>query len=681
MRLRSLAAPSLLLLSSALIAPGCGRSSPGSGETGNPDKASATGGVSADNPNPDVGPYLFQPAAEPKPPEAMNQSRVDPIVIGNATVQYEERQRVAAEVDGTIELIAKELPAGTVYDPNNSLHVLSPRDKGEKKPYRRLADGDEVNKGDVICIMNDEQISTRKRAAERTKAAAEQVQKSAQKGVDLTNEKLKITVDLYKKGGISYTEVLNDYVTLSRFEENLANSIQTIAKAQSDFEEAEVLMKKHRIVSSVNGVIRNVVKRPGEFVKAGESILEVQSTERVRLEGNLDVQYANKVLRNMQVTVEPALASAPVKSHAWHRQEVTGIAVTPHPDRAIVISTSADGSALVWEPNLNDVEGRPTAAHTLLHPVAVRSIACGPHIQNGSALVVTGADDGRIRLWDVNPAKLPTSPRVTATDAHTSAVVAVAFSPDGRFIASAAGREVFIWSAADGKKLYALPAEHRDTITSVQFTPQSRLITASKDRTVKQWKLGAGAAAVTKTIDHRSGAIDVLGVSKDGGRVLFDQDKARIDVVNLADKQTVGQIQTPGSTAAFATLAMFSQNEEYILTAGGEGELKGALQLWTTPSTGGRGAEAGRLITPGRIGVTCAAFSPSKESPFLVVGTAAGTVHLWTPPAGPPKKHIGTVMNVDSTDPRYVTVRVEMDNKELKLLDRSAATIIVNPGK
>jgi cysteine synthase len=41
-----------------------------------------------------------------------------------------------------------------------------------------------------------------------------------------------------------------------------------------------------------------------------------------------------------------------------------------------------------------------------LHPVAVRSIACGPNIQNGAALVVTGADDGRIRLWDVNPVNL-----------------------------------------------------------------------------------------------------------------------------------------------------------------------------------------------------------------------------------------------------------------------------------
>jgi hypothetical protein len=76
--------------------------------------------------------------------------------------------------------------------------------------------------------------------------------------------------------------------------------------------------------------------------------------------------------------------------------------------------------------------------------------------------------------------------------------------------------------------------------------------------------------------------------------------------------------------------------------------------------------------------VVCAAFNPLKESPFLVVGTDRGTVHVWTPP--PPKQRVqGIITNIESTDPRFVTVRVEVTNKELGLLDRSSATVIVNP--
>jgi hypothetical protein len=240
---------------------------------------------------------------------------------------------------------------------------------------------------------------------------------------------------------------------------------------------------------------------------------------------------------------------------------------------------------------------------------------------------------------------------------------------------------VFVWDAAEGKKLYALPADHRDTITTLHFTPQCTLVTAARDRTIKVWRLGQERAAAALTIDHRSGAVDVLGISKDGGRILYDQDKTRIDLVSLAEKQTVGQIQNMGSTASFATLALFSPSDQFLVTAGGDGELKGVLQVWSAPPTGGRGSEIARLITPGRVGVTCAAFSPSPDGTFLVVGTEKGGVHLWTPPSEARAKTVGRLTNWDPTDPRYATIRVELNNEVLKLPDRSTATIIISPGQ
>ena len=157
-------------------------------------------------------------------------------------------------------------------------------------------------------------------------------------------------------------------------------------------------------------------------------------------------------------------------------------------------------------------------------------------------------------------------------------------------------------------------------MTSLAFTPQGTLITAGRTARLKVWKLGARSGAVARTIDHRAGAVDDLGVSPDGGRVLFDQDKGRIDLVNLADGQTVGQLENVGGGAAFGTLAQFGPDHGTddepmpytIVTAGGEGDLKGVLQVWQAPKAGGRGAEIARLITPGRVPVTCAAFSPAS---------------------------------------------------------------------
>src|SRR5262249_8971507 len=162
--------------------------------------------------------------------------------------------------------------------------------------------------------------------------------------------------------------------------------------------------------------------------------------------------------------------------------------------------------------------GRP-GPHSLPHPVAVRCVACTPP-GSKEILAITGADDGKVRLWDLrNPDKLPTTAK-EPSDVDVSGITPIAVSPHGPFAptvaAPDAGGEVFIWDLAAGKKAYTLSAEHRDTITSLTFTPQATLVTASKDRSLKVWKLGAEKAAVARTIDHRAGVVDVLGISPDG---------------------------------------------------------------------------------------------------------------------------------------------------------------------
>jgi WD40 repeat protein len=716
---------SLLLIVPVLLVAvlvGC-RKSPPPGDQ-NPEGAatpglnSTTSILAPDAPNADIGRPLYSPGAPP-PTLPVSVLGTEPIVIPNCTVQFEDRQTVSAEVDGKIDLIAtpmKKRPDGiweyktpdgiaithdpAKFDPKNPHPRIefNPRDKlalpnnpEQWPPYYKLREGDYVADEQIICFLDDSLVTTKLGAAKLIKESAERGIKAAKEGVEHTEAK----ISLYKgkESTISRKEALDDLITLTRFQENLAQSSSTIAKATQEHDEAIVMLHRHRVKSRVDGVIRNVAKRPGEYVRAGEKIYEIQSTEKVRLEGNLDVQYYDRVKRNMAVVVEPALPSAPVRSHAWHRQQVAGVAVTGHTTRPLIVSAGLDGSALVWDPNLAGAGDRPGAPHNLSHPVPVRSIACTPPGAKAT-LAITGGDDGKVRIWDLaNPSNLPSTPLREPTDVHAAGITAVAVSPDGKYAATAAGREVFIWDLDSGKKLYALPDSHRDGITSLSFTPQAQLVTASKDRTVKLWRIGAEKAAPARTIDHRSGAVDVLGVSSDGGRVLFDQDKTRIDLVNLADSQTTGQLTNVGPSVAFATLAVFGpdyitpnspvEKMPYtIVTAGGEGDLKGGLQVWHAPRAGGRGSEVARLVTPGRVAVTCAGFSPHKDIPFLVVGTAAGTVHVWTPPpASEERKLEGRITNIDSTDPRYVTVRVEMNNKGINLLDRSAATVIVNPGK
>ena len=71
---------------------------------------------------------------------------------------------------------------------------------------------------------------------------------------------------------------------------------------------------------------------------------------------------------------------------------------------------------------------------------------------------------------------------------HTGIVDALAFSPDGKLLASgSADKTVKLWNPQDGKEIKSLPG-HKESVYSVAFSPNGQLLASgSNDTTIKIW--------------------------------------------------------------------------------------------------------------------------------------------------------------------------------------------------
>jgi WD40 repeat protein/serine/threonine protein kinase len=298
-----------------------------------------------------------------------------------------------------------------------------------------------------------------------------------------------------------------------------------------------------------------------------------------------------------------------------HRNEVWSVDFSRDGHR--LVSASRDRTVRVWDGRPWH-EGEPGQEVLTLrgHTGSVNSVVFHPREQR----LASGDSDGVIELSDLSAWRAGGANSLSRTlRAHP--VWALAFSPDGKWLATAALKDdhVKLWDAASAQEVRSLKGRTKSFLC-VAFSPNGEHLAAAgfQDWTVDIWDVATGQLLQSLT-GHNWAILSVAFCPPEGRYLATGGADGTLRIWDTTTGHEIGQPQPPHQDSV---LGVAFRRDGQFLASGG---FDRTVRVWSK-GEGGASWKPVHVLSDPTGGVTCVAFSPDGR--LLAWGGTDSTVKL-----------------------------------------------------
>lgn len=290
-----------------------------------------------------------------------------------------------------------------------------------------------------------------------------------------------------------------------------------------------------------------------------------------------------------------------INTHPASEVNAVAVYLDSNLDNSIIASTHDNKTICIWDFKTQRLK---RAVHG--HTKPVTSVAFSPD----GKILATGSDDKTIKLWNQDYQEIHT------LVGHQHVVKSVAFSPNGQIIASGSwDKTVRLWDITTGKGIVL--AGHKLQVSAVTFSPDGKfLASASFDKTVRLWINNTHQYSLSNILSSHTWAVTAVAFSPDGKILATGSDD---NTIKLWDINTGEEFATLTGHSWSITALVFNFDGTLLISASKDKTVK----VWQVSNTEEITTLSGH--TDSVISIAIA----NADTQTIVSGSKDKTIKLW----------------------------------------------------